>query len=98
MGVEPEIVITDVAPAQNDCAVVRHHQLVVHSGIHLGEAQRSIGQHTQAALPFRIEQAQIDVGMRIQRKEKFIVTDQQQVIDQQAHPDPALCGQDGPLE
>lgn len=99
--VEPEILVADVASTDDRGAVVQDQHLVVHAlveSLHVG--RRFTGTARQVPTGPGIEQAQLDLGVRVKQGDAVIpqlhrgrvVQQRADVVDQQPYPDAAIGG------
>ena len=87
-----EIVVADVAAADDRDRVVHDEQFVVHAVVDATE----VGEETQQlprSIGERIEDADFDVGVRIHRRDEHVaVALEVQIVDQDAYPDTSIRG------
>ena len=80
-----EVVIADVAAADDRDGIVHDEQLVVHAMVDAAEVGEKT-QQLQGAIGKRIEEADFDVRVRVQRRDDRVTTSLEgQIIDQDAH-------------
>ena len=94
-----EITVADIAPAHHDGRPVHGEHLVVHAVAERAE----VHQQLQIARPARaagerVEQAHLDVGMRVDARQRGVVQVEFVVVQQQAHAHAAIGGGDQLLD
>ena len=86
-----EVGVAHVAPADDGHRVVHHHQLVVHAvidAIEVGHEAKQPG----PAMREGVEQADLDVRVRVERRDPRVAVLDVDVVDQDTHPDAAVSG------
>jgi len=79
-----EILIADVASAEDGRLVVGDESLVVHAPVQA----REVADHAEvaeASIRHRVEEPDLDVGVRVQREEDVVVRLRADVVDKDAH-------------
>ena len=97
VGIDLEIRIGNVAPADERDRIVDDHQLVVHPVVEPPRLEQELeGAHRQqmAAIGERVEDADLDVRVSAERDQTLVAVERVAVVDQHAHPHPAVgCAQ-----
>ena len=94
---QAEVVVDEVASADDRHLAVRDEQLVVHAAVELGEAPQEL-RYAHPPARERVEHAYLDVGVGVDRLEGGVLAAGPIVVDEQAHAHAAIGGGDQPIE
>ena len=86
--IDLEILIADIAPADERDRIVDDHQLVVHPVVEPRVAEHEFEgakKRRMAAIRERVEDPDLDLRMRVQRHDLLIACDRFAIVDQHAH-------------
>ena len=88
-GVHAVIDIADIAATDDRRRIVGHHQFVVHATVDPAEVVNEV-ETGPPTVGERVEQANLDIGVGIQRGDNRIVGSVVRIVDEQPHRDPTI--------
>ena len=86
-----EILVADIASADHRRLVVGGERLVVHAPVEAGEVEE-VSERAPPPHHEWIEEAHLDVGLRVECGERFVEAAGVVVVEEQPHPDTAVGG------
>ncbi len=99
VGAQAEVMVADIAPADDGRVAVCDQKFVVHAGIQpFHPGNHLSGARERAAFRPGIEQAKLDVLLPLQFVEQLVLAGRQQVIDDEAYFHAAASREYGSLE
>jgi len=89
--VRVEVLVADVAPAEDRDTAVDGEGLVVHAAVEPRELAQEVERPAQAApLQRRVEDADLDVRVLVEQRQHVVAPAHVDVVQQQPHPHPAI--------
>src|SRR6202034_1232642 len=95
IGVDLEVLVSYVTATDQCECVVGHHQFIVHAAIEPALMQKEVDGAKYRLVPAvfeRVENPDLDLGMRRQRKNPLVSGDSFPVIHQYSNANPAIGG------
>lgn len=93
---EAEVFVADIATADNGEAVIGDEHFVVHAAIEFAEVEDEIEESGHGALAEvdGVEEFDVDVGVMGECGHVFVFAGEDEIIDEEADADAAICGGD----